>query len=229
MYSLRRDTKKVRAQNASNTIAPAPETSETPTSSGGLNSFSYPNIDDILYRVHKVIPVFVFLPPLVVSLALGCSNTHPESIDNVVITMTATPTRTPEATRTPKPRNTPIPTATPGTCILAEVVARRDESNPCTIRNPCAYCHTPTPEPSDIAYCEQAAENIELMTSGKHPTLKNVFGVYIHIKFSEVRPTMEPEKCFGLATTRGSDFPERLTFSYSEFRYWDRWQDGHWE
>ena len=226
---MRRDTKKVRAQNASNTIAPAPETSEMPTSSGGLNSFSYPNIDDILYRVHNVIPFFVFLPLLVVSLALRCSNPHPESIDNVVIALTATPTRTPEATRTPKPRNTPIPTATPGTCILAEVVARRAKSNPCTRSNPCVPCYTPTPAPSDIEYCERAAENLELLTSGKHPNQKNYLVGRIHLKLSEVRSTMEPKKCFGLATTIGSRTPSRLTFNHFEFRNWDKSKDGSWE
>ena len=85
---MRRDTEKVRAQNASNTIAPAPETSEIPTSDGSLTSFLDFITNSILkrtvyrhgcYRSSSAMTLVFF--SLVISLALGCSSGEQDAKD----------------------------------------------------------------------------------------------------------------------------------------------------
>ena len=78
---MRRDNKRVRAQYASNTIAPAPETSEIPTSGGGLNSFSYTSMYSLPNRMTSMcasaplVRSFIILTSiLALVVAIGCAN-----------------------------------------------------------------------------------------------------------------------------------------------------------
>ena len=158
---MRRDIRRVRAQNAVNIETPAPQTSETPTLGGSLNLLSYPNMYALINRTTSV-GVFVSFRAIVILggiLALvatiGCGDNPPPAsaatpivvrtavvVERMVVTATPAP-----PTATPMPRPTPVPPP----CLPAQVKKIREgktPASPCALPTRPPRPETPTPLPT---------------------------------------------------------------------------------